>query len=418
MYAPDTRYNQFSGTFTGVRIYYCHTSRSSLSSTFTDNYDGHTPMTVYSNASLSLNWPENTWGQIPFDEMFSYNGTDNLLIEIQWDGSPSGGLITSTTSGTGILGSSVGAASGSSTPRACMRMHYDTPAAPVVVHQDTQVSSGDGLIDAGETIQIAIELANFGATASGMQATLSTTSTHCTVTQAAWSPGDVANGVAVDNTASPYVVDIGLSVPSSVPLQLHVSANSGSYTETFFIDLAVASPDLTIDSFFVNDLSGNADLALNPDERAHIVVVLNNAGSQASNVVGTLSCNSPKIALVSDTSEFGVLEKLSKSGNGSAPFCVQVASDAWDNGLYQFSLDLSYGSGLSESLTFEVGTDYATESGASSWVDTTGGTTHTAINGPGTYSFASSLSVFKKLRQQLIPKLRLIPSVCLENTGC
>ena len=31
---------------------------------------------------------------------------------------------------------------------------------------------------------------------------------------------------------------------------------------------------------------------------------------------------------------------------------------------------------------------------------------------------ASSLSVFKKLRQQLIPKLRLIPSVCLENTGC
>jgi hypothetical protein len=35
-----------------------------------------------------------------------------------------------------------------------------------------------------------------------------------------------------------------------------------------------------------------------------------------------------------------------------------------------------------------------------------------------TPNLPSSLSVFKKLRQQLIPKLRLIPSVCLENTGC
>jgi microcystin-dependent protein len=64
----------------------------------------------------------------------------------------------------------------------------------------------------------------------------------------------------------------------------------------------------------------------------------------------------------------------------------------------------------------------------SSAVTNTGGSQHHETRQPwlavyycialvGTFP-SSSLSVFKKLRQQLIPKLRLIPSVCLENTGC
>jgi hypothetical protein len=149
-YAPDTTYNQFSGTFTGVRIYASHTSRTSLSSTFADNYNGNTPVLVYSNSSLFLNIPENAWGQINFDSIFAYNGSDNLLIEIQWDASPSGGLITSTTSGSALQGASVGAVTGSSNARAVLRMHYVPPPSNQI---SGYVLDADGIGVVGATIQ-------------------------------------------------------------------------------------------------------------------------------------------------------------------------------------------------------------------------------------------------------------------------
>lgn len=117
MYCPDTVYNQYSGTFNGARIYLCHTTRTTLSTTFSANYSGNTPVQVLSRSSLVLSWAENQWRQIAFDNSFNYNGTDNLLIEIQWDSSPAGGLITATTypvSGKALLGSSVSSSTGSS----------------------------------------------------------------------------------------------------------------------------------------------------------------------------------------------------------------------------------------------------------------------------------------------------------------
>jgi len=149
-YAPDTTYNEFNGTFTGVRIYAIHTSRTSLSTTFTNNYDGTPPVLVYSKSVLLLNIPENSWGQINFDNTFAYNGTSNLLIEIQWDSSPSGGLITSTTSGSALQGLSVGAATGTAEGRSVLRMHY----VPPLVHQVAgTVRNAEGMGIAGATMQ-------------------------------------------------------------------------------------------------------------------------------------------------------------------------------------------------------------------------------------------------------------------------
>jgi len=191
MYCPDTTYDQFTGTFTGTRIYFCHTTRTSLSSTFTDNYSGNTPVMVYSNASLGLVGAETQWFQIAFNKQnFGWNGTDNLLIEIQWDGSPVGGLITATTYGTSskaLIGSSVGAATGSGIDRPVFQMNYLIPVTPVVNLSKYTVTSGDGFVDPGETIQLKCWLQNFGTAVSGLNATLSTTNTLCTGTVTNWS---------------------------------------------------------------------------------------------------------------------------------------------------------------------------------------------------------------------------------------
>jgi hypothetical protein len=89
--------------------------------------------------------------------------------------------------------------------------------------------------------------------------------------------------------------------------------------------------------------------------------------------------------MVSSNSTIGTIPKLTgKAGNEAAPFCVQVASDAWQNAYYSFTLSLSYNSGMTTSFTFQAGCDYAAAPGSGSLLTATGWTTQTAINGPNT----------------------------------
>jgi len=59
---------------------------SQLTTVFADNYDGNTPETVHSVASLDLDWTNGTWHDLLFDTPFLYNGMDNLIIEWLWEG--------------------------------------------------------------------------------------------------------------------------------------------------------------------------------------------------------------------------------------------------------------------------------------------------------------------------------------------
>lgn len=98
------------GTFSNVEILFCHTDRTSLSTTFADNYAGNAPVQVFSSPSLSLNATPVGWHRLLFDQTFAYNGTDNLLIEIRWNGG-SGILHTGATSESGWKRALLGTAS-------------------------------------------------------------------------------------------------------------------------------------------------------------------------------------------------------------------------------------------------------------------------------------------------------------------
>jgi hypothetical protein len=140
MFCPVSGYSQYSGTFYGAKIYFCHTTATSLSTTFDDNYAGNTPVLVVSRSALPLNWAENAWNQIGFGGWFAYNGTDNLLIEIRWE-SASGALITSTTyptNGVTLLGSSVDATTGyAMSDRPVFKLWYSSVTQPPVISSDT-----------------------------------------------------------------------------------------------------------------------------------------------------------------------------------------------------------------------------------------------------------------------------------------
>ncbi len=75
-----------SGTYNDVRVWLCHSTKTQLESTFNNNYTGKTPVQVRTGGDLAFT------GSGYFDigitpDKFNYNNSDNLLMEVRWNGS-------------------------------------------------------------------------------------------------------------------------------------------------------------------------------------------------------------------------------------------------------------------------------------------------------------------------------------------
>jgi hypothetical protein len=69
----------------------CHTPLTALTTPFTANYGGRTPVTVYSSNPEIVDPQYNAWFGFDCHPAFDYNGSDNLLVETWWDGANDGG---------------------------------------------------------------------------------------------------------------------------------------------------------------------------------------------------------------------------------------------------------------------------------------------------------------------------------------
>jgi hypothetical protein len=79
----------------------CHTSFNQLTTPFASNYDGNTPVTVFSANPVTINPPMNTWFGFDCHPAFDYDGRRNLLVEVWWDGGNNGGPNCWTTNAAG-----------------------------------------------------------------------------------------------------------------------------------------------------------------------------------------------------------------------------------------------------------------------------------------------------------------------------
>jgi len=76
-YSPDS-------TFTGCQILLCHTTLGHVTTSFSGNYGGKTPVTVFSGNKVIPAATVGTWVSVVKPTNFTYNNTDNLLIEVSW----------------------------------------------------------------------------------------------------------------------------------------------------------------------------------------------------------------------------------------------------------------------------------------------------------------------------------------------
>jgi len=87
-YLNRIEFSYFSGTlpasFNNCKILLCHTTKTMLEATFANNYTGNTPVEVFSGTQ-TLTGSE--WLDIHVTpDTFDYNNSDNLLLDIVWDG--------------------------------------------------------------------------------------------------------------------------------------------------------------------------------------------------------------------------------------------------------------------------------------------------------------------------------------------
>ena len=75
-----------AGDFYNFEMKMCHTSLTELTNNFADNYDGNTPVVVRPVGMVSFPDQGDYWYGIPGFTSFDYNGTDNLIIELHFNG--------------------------------------------------------------------------------------------------------------------------------------------------------------------------------------------------------------------------------------------------------------------------------------------------------------------------------------------
>ena len=75
-----------TGTYNQVRVWLCHSTKTTLEATFDNNYTGKKPVLVRASGDYKVP-PGPGYVDMPITlNTFNYNNTDNLLMEIRWHG--------------------------------------------------------------------------------------------------------------------------------------------------------------------------------------------------------------------------------------------------------------------------------------------------------------------------------------------
>jgi len=220
-----------------------------------------------------------------------------------------------------------------------------SPAGPYVLYTKNHVnasSNGDTLVDYNESVSLDVTLKNFGGTtASGVNATVTSSDVYLTITDNSQSWGDITSNNSSTQAAAYTLTSAGY-VPDQHVATLNISVqdnNSNTWNSSF--NMKINAPELNIGSFSINDSLGNNNHMLDPSENAKIIIQSSNVGhSNAIATTGTLTTNSPYITISNNTFNFNT---LNKSTTENAAFNITVSSSLPDTAVVVFTYTLECG---------------------------------------------------------------------------
>jgi hypothetical protein len=217
------------------------------------------------------------------------------------------------------------------------------------------LGDGDGLVDFAETVELFVELKNFGDSAAhNTYSIISTSSPYVTVVNdsAFWGEvpasgsGTCTNGFAL--YISPVVPDMEMI---SFHLDMHATNGDWEYDD---LSLVAHCPDLVYSSRITEDLGGNDNGKPDPGETTNMDIILQNDGSAGvGQVTATLACADPYITVDVDYASY---PDIASGGNGTSlsSYRFTADEDCPDGYKATMTLQISGQGGYYTEQSFEV----------------------------------------------------------------
>jgi hypothetical protein len=224
-----------------------------------------------------------------------------------------------------------------------------------LIDDDTSGESsgnGDGVVNPGETIELPVQLENFGTqTAAGVTAVLSTDDEYVVLGDTFESFGSLSGGTtAWGDDDFDFTLAAGCPDGHVIVFSLEVTAGVEEWHS--IIELPVTSAALVAQSATVHD-GGNA--RLDPGETADVSVVLHNeGGAAATGVTATLVSESSYVTVIDGSGSFGTIQADSTGDNTADRFTVSVDAETYEGYLASFQLLMTFSGGITDTTQWTL----------------------------------------------------------------
>ena len=186
--------------------------------------------------------------------------------------------------------------------------------------------NGDGILNAGESVNMRVQLRNVGSDpAIGINATITTTDPYITITNGTQGYPDIPAGSnAWSNGLYSFIISPSCPDQEAVSLACAITA-AGRPNWDATIGFVVSAPAISVATVTVDDaIGGDGNGRLDPGESATLSMTLQNGGTYPlDGITGVLSCGHPRVTVSPDTGTYPGLGPT-QSGTLAPPFGIAI----------------------------------------------------------------------------------------------
>ena len=209
---------------------------------------------------------------------------------------------------------------------------------------------GDGIANPRETVELDIQLKNFGAseTATSIVGELSSNNPSVHVITGTINYPDMAPGDTCCGTEN-FVIGLDGDIPDgeTIALPITVTSNEGTYQSCAYFDVSSMKFSHISQSF------PDGGDQLDPGETANMIITIENIGQlDGVNLTGTLTSDDPYIGIDDGSADFGTINAGQSGSNSGDYFTVTAHSAAYDGRNVNFQLELADENGVIATMPF------------------------------------------------------------------
>lgn len=191
------------------------------------------------------------------------------------------------------------------------------------------IGDGDGQVDAGERIELAVRLINLGhEEAQDIEATLQSADPNVIIEESLQTYPDIAPGDTA-RSEGPFIIRIAPECENGHTIEFELRTEvSGSFNSFTNFEIGIVAPHIILETFALVEIQGDGDNRPESAETCQLQIVIQNAGEgQATGVWGQLTSNDEYVSIQKDTAAFSDMEPHETASNQVNGFVFSVINE-------------------------------------------------------------------------------------------